>query len=150
MVRKASPFTPVPDERHIRYADVRALQPIVQDEFNIEGYPGERFLDLIREILPQQCTLVPDAPHVITSNAGWDTITHFDFLKNIIADLHRLDIRVSLFMETDKRMIAGAAKAGADSIELYTGPYAEDFSKNKKKSRRFLYQSCPICPRPWD
>lgn len=125
---------PRPDERHIRYADVHALKPIVIDEFNIEGYPNERFLELVKKIVPHQCTLVPDPPDVLTSNAGWDTIQHEDFLKKVIADLHDLGIRVSLFIETDEKMIAGAAKVGADRIEFYTGPYAENFSKNKEQA----------------
>lgn len=119
---------PRPDERHIRYADVYALQPIVTTEFNIEGYPDERFMQMVLEVAPHQCTLVPDPPHVLTSNAGWDTLKHRTRLRQIVAALHDKNIRVSLFIETDRAMIEGAAETGADRVELYTGPYAEHFA----------------------
>ena len=122
---------PRPDERHIRYADTIALKPIVTTEFNIEGYPNERFLDLVIQTKPAQCTLVPDPPNALTSNAGWNTIVQKDLLRNTIALLHENNIRVSLFIETDKAMIAGAAEVGADRIEFYTGPYAEHFATDK-------------------
>ena len=118
---------PRPDERHIRYADVYDLKPIVKTEFNIEGYPDDRFMQMVLAVKPHQCTLVPDPPGVLTSNAGWDTITHRSLLKSIIAALKKEGIRVSLFIETDKAMIEGAAETGADRIELYTGPYAAQY-----------------------
>ncbi len=121
---------PRADERHIRYADVYNLKPLVQTEFNIEGYPDPRFMDMVLEIVPHQCTLVPDPPHVLTSNAGWDTVTHQAQLKTVIAALKAKNIRVSLFMEPNYAHIAGALEAGADRIELYTGPYAEMFPHN--------------------
>ena len=122
---------PRPDERHIRYADTTALKPLVSTEFNIEGYPNKRFLDLVKQVKPAQCTLVPDPPNVLTSNAGWNTIAQKALLSDTIKMLHDHDIRVSLFIETDNDMIAGAAEVGADRIEFYTGPYAEHFATDK-------------------
>lgn len=119
---------PRSDERHIRYTDVYDLKPLLTTEFNIEGYPDARLIQLVLEIAPDQCTLVPDPPHVLTSNAGWDTLTHRDWLRDTIARLHDKGIRVSLFIETDRAMIEGAAQIGADRIELYTGPYAQQFA----------------------
>ncbi len=125
---------PRPDERHIRYKDVYDLKPVVTTEFNIEGYPAKQFMDLVLKVKPHQCTLVPDAPEVITSNAGWNTIKQASFLKEIIKELKSAGIRVSVFIDPDEKLIEGAANCGADRIELYTGPYAEYFSKNKEKS----------------
>jgi len=125
---------PRPDERHIKYKDVYDLKPIVTTEFNIEGYPDERFLKMVLEVKPHQCTLVPDPPGVLTSNAGWDTIKHGDFLKQTIAKLKYAGIRVSLFVETDEQMIRHAATTGAHRIELYTGPYADQFYLNPSSS----------------
>ncbi|MGB1204561.1 MAG: pyridoxine 5'-phosphate synthase [Chitinophagales bacterium] len=122
---------PRPDERHIRYADTVALKPLVTTEFNIEGYPNSRFLDLVKQVKPTQCTLVPDPPHVLTSNAGWNTISQKALLQDTITMLHEHNIRVSLFIETDEKMIAGAADVGADRIEFYTGPYAQHFLTDK-------------------
>lgn len=122
---------PRPDERHIRYADVYALKPLVSTEFNIEGYPDERFMDMVLSVKPHQCTLVPDPPGVLTSNAGWDTLTQRAQLQSVIAALKKEGIRVSLFIETDRTMIEGAAQVGADRIELYTGPYAAQFGVDK-------------------
>lgn len=121
---------PRPDERHIRYADARELRPLVTTEFNIEGYPDPRFIDLVLEVQPEQVTLVPDSPTAITSNAGWDTIEHVDFLKEVTARFQQKGIRVSLFVGTDPKMIEGAAKAGADRVELYTEPYATEYPYN--------------------
>jgi pyridoxine 5-phosphate synthase len=125
---------PRPDERHIRYADVRALKPKVQTEFNIEGYPDPAFLDLVFEVKPDQLTLVPDPPGVLTSNAGWDTKTHFHFLKEVVARAHDQGIRVSIFIDPDQNRIEKAAETGADRIELYTEPYAADFPTDPKKA----------------
>ena len=118
---------PRPDERHIRYADARELKPLVTTEFNIEGYPDPQFIDLVLEILPHQVTLVPDSPSAITSNAGWDTIGSEDFLRKVVTKFRSAGIRVSLFVGTEAKMIEGAAKIGADRVELYTEPYATDF-----------------------
>lgn len=120
---------PRPDERHIRYQDVLDLKPVVTTEFNIEGYPSEKFMALVLKVKPDQCTLVPDPPNAITSNTGWDTIKHQDFLKKIIRKLKKESIRVSIFLNADEHMVKAAKSCGADRIELYTGPYAENFSK---------------------
>jgi pyridoxine 5-phosphate synthase len=121
---------PRPDERHIRYQDVRDLKPVVTTEFNIEGYPSREFLDLVTSVVPAQVTLVPDPPEALTSNQGWDTLTHFDFLKEVIAELKRFGIRTSLFTGTECHLIELAAKAGADRVELYTEPYADLYPEN--------------------
>jgi len=121
---------PRPDERHIRYSDVRELRPIITTEFNIEGYPSRTFLDLVLEVKPDQVTLVPDAHDAITSNAGWDTIKHKDFLTGVVAELKNAGIRVSVFVEANRKMVEGAATIGADRIELYTEPYASAYPFN--------------------
>lgn len=121
---------PRPDERHIRYQDVLNLRPQITTEFNIEGYPSPKFMELVLSVKPHQVTLVPDAPDALTSNAGWDTLTHADFLRDIIDALHEAGIRSSVFVGTDLKLIEQAAKLGSDRVELYTGPYAEDFAKN--------------------
>ncbi|HHJ50222.1 MAG TPA: pyridoxine 5'-phosphate synthase [Phaeodactylibacter sp.] len=125
---------PRPDERHIRYSDVPLLKQVVATEFNIEGNPTERFMKLVLDNRPDQCTLVPDAPDALTSDHGWDTLTHADFLRDIIAQLHEADIRVSLFIDPVEKMIEGAKAAGADRVELYTGPYAEQFPEDSEKA----------------
>lgn len=119
---------PRPDERHIRYQDVRDLKPVLTQEFNIEGNPIPRFIQLVEEIRPAQVTLVPDADNVLTSNAGWDTVKHFSFLKDTVAAFHRYGIRVSIFIDADPEMIAQAAKTGADRVELYTESYASAYA----------------------
>lgn len=118
---------PRPDERHITQADVLALSGQISTEFNIEGYPNERFMTLLKTVRPAQATLVPDPPNVLTSNAGWNTLKEADFLKGIISEIKALGIRTSLFIETDGEMIQKAAELGADRIEFYTGPYADLF-----------------------
>lgn len=132
---------PRPDERHIRYADVLALKNSVKTEFNIEGYPDERFVKLIREVRPAQATLVPDPPDAITSNAGWNTIANADFLKETVHALRASGVRVSLFVDPDENMIQGAAQTGCDSIELYTEPYAKQFPVNKEQAVRPYVQA---------
>jgi pyridoxine 5-phosphate synthase len=121
---------PRPDERHIRYADVHDLKKVVRTEFNIEGYPDTSFLELVKTVRPEQVTLVPDSPDVLTSNAGWNTLEHQDELRVIVATLKSQGIRTSLFIETNLEMIEGAKSTGVDRVELYTGPYAEAYSKN--------------------
>ena len=116
---------PRPDERHVRYDDIPKLKMAVKTEFNIEGNPIDKFMDLVLQNPPDQVTLVPDAPDAITSNTGWDTIKHMDFLKERISSFKEKGIRVSIFMDPDRKMIEGAAEAGADRIELYTGKYAK-------------------------
>ncbi|MCL1868310.1 MAG: pyridoxine 5'-phosphate synthase [Paludibacter sp.] len=123
---------PRPDERHIRYSDVREIRPHLTTEFNIEGNPEPNFLTLLHEVKPAQATLVPDAHDAITSNAGWDTVKNFDFLKNIIAELKTDGIRVSIFVDTNLKNIEFAKLADADRIELYTEPYAANYLKNKE------------------
>ena len=118
---------PRPDERHIRYNDVLQLKDVVTTEFNIEGYPDARYLKLIREVRPAQATLVPDRPDAITSNGGWDTLTHANFLREVVNEIRSLGVRVSVFVDPALRMVEGAARAGADRIELYTEPYAREF-----------------------
>lgn len=125
---------PRPDERHIRYQDVRDLKPLVKTEFNAEGYPGDGFLSLVEEVVPHQVTLVPDPPSVLTSNAGWDTITNADFLREVIARLKEKGIRTSIFIETDPAMIEGAAKVGADRVELYTEAYADGYALDREQA----------------
>ena len=119
---------PRPDERHIRYQDVRDLKPVVTTEFNIEGYPSQDFMDLVLDVKPHQCTLVPDPPGVLTSNTGWDTIQYQSFLKDVISTLKKAGIRVSIFLNPEISKVAGAKSAGADRIELYTGPYAKEYT----------------------
>lgn len=123
---------PRPDERHIRYADVRALKPLLTTEFNIEGYPGERFIELVNEVLPAQVTLVPDGPDAITSNAGWDTLKNKDLLTEITQGFRQNGIRVSIFVDADPRMVEGAAQIGADRVELYTEAYATGYRNNRE------------------
>ncbi|MFM8596435.1 MAG: pyridoxine 5'-phosphate synthase [Flavobacteriales bacterium] len=123
---------PRPDERHITTKDCYQLKDVITTEFNIEGYPDERYLKLIRDLRPAQATLVPDPPGVLTSNAGWNCIEQEAFLKPIIAQIKNLGVRVSLFMETDSMQIEKAAHLGTDHIEFYTGPYAENFRKNRE------------------
>ncbi len=125
---------PRPDERHIRYSDVVQLKAVVKTEFNIEGYPDERFMKLIGEVKPAQATLVPDAPNVITSSAGWDTVKNAGLLKEIITDLKRSGTCVSVFVDPQAAMAEGAANVGADRIELYTEPYAKEYQSNKEKA----------------
>ena len=125
---------PRPDERHIRYQDAYDLKEIVTTEFNIEGNPIPKFIELVLNTKPTQVTLVPDAVDAITSNAGWDTITHQDFLKEVIAEFKMNGIRTSIFIDTDAKLIEAAAKTGADRIELYTESYAVDFAKGDKNA----------------
>ncbi len=122
---------PRPDERHIRYQDVLDLKPVVETEFNIEGYPSRKFLKLVCGVQPHQVTLVPDPPNALTSNAGWNTVKHKDFLTDVIAELKANGIRTSIFIETDPEMIERAADVGTDRIELYTEPYAVHFPTDK-------------------
>lgn len=123
---------PRPDERHIRYQDAYDLKPIVTTEYNIEGNPMDNFMDLVLKIKPTQVTLVPDAVDAITSNAGWDTIKHKDYLKEIIAEFKRNDIRTSIFVDPTLRMIEGAAETGTDRIELYTEEFADQYALGNK------------------
>lgn len=125
---------PRPDERHIRFADVRELKPLLTTEFNIEGYPSEDFLNLVLEVVPAQVTLVPDAPSQLTSNAGWNTKEHLDFLTQVVSRLHTKPIRVSIFIDPLPEMADYALKAGADRVELYTEPYATGYEQNREQA----------------
>jgi len=127
---------PRPDERHIRYSDVTELKKIVTTEFNIEGYPDDRYLRLVQETKPAQATLVPDKPDAITSNAGWDTVKNKMFLNEVIDDLKKSGTRVSVFVDPDLKMVEGARKIGADRIELYTEPYASHYHHNRTTAIR--------------
>ena len=122
---------PRPDERHARFADLPQLKEIVTTEFNVEGYPSEHFLQEVLAVVPHQCTLVPDKPGQLTSDHGWDTIGDAELLKSIIKPLKNKGIRVSLFVDPIEAMIEGAAAVGADRVEFYTGPYAQNFAKDK-------------------
>ena len=118
---------PRPDERHIRYSDVREIRPNIKTEFNIEGNPIDSFIDLVLEVVPDQVTLVPDAPDAITSNAGWDTIKNRSFLTDICKEFKSKGIRTSIFIDPDPYMAEGAAICGADRVELYTADYAREY-----------------------
>lgn len=118
---------PRPDERHIRYQDAYDLKKIVSTEFNIEGNPIPKFIDMVLAVAPTQVTLVPDGIDAITSNAGWDTINNQSFLKEVIAEFKSNGIRTSIFIDTDKKLIEAAATTGADRIELYTEDFATQY-----------------------
>tara|TARA_R110000823_G_scaffold21091_1_gene63861 strand:- start:25 stop:738 length:714 start_codon:yes stop_codon:yes gene_type:complete len=125
---------PRPDERHIRYKDARDLKNIVTTEFNIEGNPIPKFIDLVLELKPEQVTLVPDSIEAITSNAGWNTIKYKDFLTDVIKTFKQAGIRTSIFVDPDPIMIRGAAEVGTDRIELYTESYAANYELNEEKA----------------
>ena len=132
---------PRPDQRHITYNDVREIEPLLTTEFNIEGYPNRNWLDLVLETKPQQATLVPDKPGVLTSNAGWNTTKEKDLLLPIVQELQAKGIRVSIFINAEVKMAEGAAKLGADRIELYTGPYAEQFFANEQNAVKHFVET---------
>ena len=125
---------PRPDERHIRYQDVRELKPALTEEFNIEGNPIESFRKLVEEVRPAQVTLVPDAPDVLTSNAGWDTINNFSFLCDMVQEFHSFGIRVSIFIDPVLPLIEKAKATGTDRVELYTESYAAQYADNREKA----------------
>lgn len=127
---------PRPDERHIRYEDARDLRAVVDTEFNIEGNPEQKFIDLVLEVKPEQVTLVPDAIDALTSNAGWDAIKHGDYLSEVISTFKRQGIRTSVFIDPISAQIEAAAKAGADRIELYTESYAVEYAGGNKEGVR--------------
>ncbi len=123
---------PRPDARHIRYSDVRELKAVIATELNIEGNPIDSFVDLVLEVVPAQVTLVPDAPDALTSNAGWNTIANREFLTDITARFHEKGIRVSIFVDPDPVMVAGAKACGADRVELYTESYASGYKADRE------------------
>ncbi|QHI38216.1 Pyridoxine 5'-phosphate synthase [Kordia antarctica] len=134
---------PRPDERHIRYQDARDLKSIVHTEYNIEGNPIRKFMDLVLEVKPMQVTLVPDSIDAITSNAGWNTIQHKDFLTEVISEFKKNGIRTSIFVDPDLAMIDGAKEVGADRIELYTEEFAHQYSLGNKKAIQ-SYIDCAV------
>lgn len=125
---------PRPDERHIRRADVFELRPELHTEFNIEGYPTNEFIELVSEVKPHQVTLVPDAPAQLTSNVGWDSKANQDFLSEVLDRFNHEGIRTSVFVNADVEMVRYAAKAGADRVELYTGPYAAKYENGREEA----------------
>lgn len=125
---------PRPDERHITLQDVYDLKKVVTTEFNIEGYPDARFMEMIQKIKPAQATLVPDPPDVITSNTGWDVINNMHLLKEIISTIQSYGVRVSIFLNPELPQVEAAAASGTDRIEFYTGPYAEEYKSDKHKA----------------
>ena len=125
---------PRPDERHIRRSDVYELRPLLRTEFNIEGYPSREFIDLVLQVKPHQVTLVPDAPSQLTSDAGWNTKIHQSFLTEVLDAFNHAGIRTSVFIDASPEMAEYAAKAGADRVELYTGPYAADYGKGREEA----------------
>ena len=125
---------PRPDERHIRYQDVREIKPVITTEFNIEGYPSKEFIDLILEIKPDQVTLVPDPPEALTSSKGWVIAENLSFLKEVTGKFKQAGIRTSVFIDTDLSNIENAIQTGADRIELYTEPYAKNHSRDREKA----------------
>jgi len=122
---------PRPDERHIRYADVPELKKHISTELNVEGYPSDSFIDLVTKVKPAQVTLVPDPPEALTSNAGWDTVKHKDFLQSVTKKLQSANIRVSIFVDPNISFIKNAHELGANRIELFTEPYALQFNEDK-------------------
>lgn len=135
---------PRPDERHIRYKDVRELRPVVKTEFNIEGNPTDDFISLVLEVVPEQVTLVPDDPGQLTSDHGWDTIKHRDFLKDVIKKFHDKGIRTSLFIDPDAEMIIHAPETGTDRVELYTESYAAGYRNDREKAIRPFVEAAKL------
>ncbi|GAB3327847.1 pyridoxine 5'-phosphate synthase [Marivirga atlantica] len=138
---------PRPDERHITTKDVYDLKKVVTTEYNIEGYPDDRFMKLLDDVHPEQATLVPDPPNVLTSNAGWDTVKNFDLLKDICQEIKAMGIRVSIFIEPDIKLIEKAAELGTDRIELYTEPYASEYATNKEQAVKAFAEASKIASK---
>jgi len=135
---------PRPDQRHIRYDDVPALRAVVTTEFNIEGKPGKGFLELVLANPPHQCTLVPDAENQLTSDHGWDTVHQQTELREVVQELHKKGIRVSVFVDPDAKMVEGAKLAGADRVEFYTGPFAHDFKEDPFEAVRAYTEAAHV------
>ncbi|NMR34504.1 pyridoxine 5'-phosphate synthase [Chryseobacterium aquaticum] len=135
---------PRPDERHITRKDVYDLKPLVITEFNIEGNPHRDFIDMVLEVKPEQVTLVPDADDAITSNAGWDTKKHLDFLKEIITEFKNAGVRTSVFLDPTPELVEYAFKTGADRIELYTEAYAKNYTINKEQAIQSYYDTAVV------
>ena len=142
---------PRPDERHIRYADVYGLKPVLTTEFNIEGNPKGvskskpyGFVDLVKEICPAQVTLVPDAEGVLTSNAGWDTVKNQQYLSDVVQELRSYGIRVSIFVDANTKMIEMAAKTGTDRVELYTESFASAYASGREEAIRPFFEAAKV------
>jgi pyridoxine 5-phosphate synthase len=135
---------PRQDERHIRYNDVLALKEVVKTEFNIEGYPDERYLKIISQVKPAQATLVPDPPNAITSNSGWDTVANEAFLRDVVEKIKSLGVRVSIFVDPLPKMVEGAKRVYADRVELYTEPYAREFTLSKEVAIKPYQESAKV------
>ena len=135
---------PRPDQRHIRYSDVREIRPVIKTEFNIEGNPSIAFTDLVLEVVPDQVTLVPDASDAITSNAGWNTLENKDFLTEICKTFKEKGIRTSIFVDPDPRMIQAAAQCGCDRVELYTEAYARIYGESPQKAIAPYYKAAKV------
>jgi pyridoxine 5-phosphate synthase len=135
---------PRPDERHVRFSDVYKLKEIVTTEFNIEGNPTDHFMKMVLEVKPHQVTLVPDAHDAITSNAGWDTIKHYNFLRDVIQEFKKNGIRTSIFADPEPAIIENAALTGTDRVELYTEAYSKEYSKNKAEAIKKYYEAALI------
>lgn len=142
---------PRPDERHIRYADALAIKPLIGVEYNIEGNPKGvskskpyGFIDLVKEIVPAQVTLVPDAEGVLTSNAGWDTVKNQDYLKDVVREFKACGIRVSIFIDANPKMIEMAAKTGTDRVELYTESYASRYAKGREEAIKPFVEAAKV------
>ena len=138
---------PRPDERHIRYQDAYDLKKIVTTEFNIEGNPIPKFMEMVLAIRPTQVTLVPDGVDAVTSNAGWDTIKHQEFLKEVIAEFKSKGIRTSVFIDTDLKLIEAAATTGADRIELYTEDFATQYALGNKEAIKPYTESAELASK---
>ena len=138
---------PRPDERHIRYSDVREINPLITTEFNIDGNPIPSFIDLVMENKPHQVTLVPDAENAITSNAGWDTVSNRSFLTEVCSEFRKNGIRTSIFVGADPAMVEGAALCGCDRVELFTEPYAEMFPKDRDAAVRPFIEAAEAARR---
>jgi pyridoxine 5-phosphate synthase len=135
---------PRPDERHVRFDDIPQLKALITTEFNVEGNPTPDFMKLVLENSPHQCTLVPDAVQALTSDNGWDTIRHASFLKEVTAALQEKGIRVSIFVNSDPKMVEGAKALGAERIEFYTGPFAKDFTKNPERAIKEYVEAAKV------
>ena len=138
---------PRPDERHIRYRDVYDLRSLVTTEFNIEGYPSEKFMRLVLDVKPQQVTLVPDPPDAITSNAGWDTVKYNEFLRDIISEFKKKEIRTSVFIDPDPEMIDHAVSTGTDRVELYTESYARMFPDDRNAAIKTYIEAAKLASK---
>lgn len=136
---------PRPDERHVRYADIAPLKDVVTTEFNIEGNPNKKFMDMVLKNKPHQCTLVPDEPGALTSDHGWDTVKYKSYLTDVVGELKAEGIRVSMFIDPDEEMIQGAKKVGADRIEFYTGPYAHNYHMDRDKAIASYVKAAEFC-----